>query len=114
MGWKGKVRTAERPRVRSGRDALAEGTAVFSLFVCFIFKPPEPFLEQHFLEQKASRGGEKGWRERETQMGLEKYDLPSHESQNYCLKLNPPGVLHRHGGKGEGREGKKDLLLKQN
>lgn len=45
-------------------------------------------------------------------MELKKYDLPSHESQNCCLKLNPPGVLHRHGGKGEGREGKKDLLLK--
>lgn len=51
------------PRVRSGRDALAEGTAVFSVFVCFIFKHPEPSLEQHFLEQKASRGGEKGWTE---------------------------------------------------
>lgn len=48
-------------------------------------------------------------------MRLEKYDLPRHESQNYCLKLNPPGVLHRHGGKGEGRQAKKeDLLLKQN
>lgn len=52
------------PRVRSGRDALAEGTAVFSVFVCFIFKHPEPLLEQHFLEQKGSRGGEKGCRER--------------------------------------------------
>lgn len=52
------------PRVRSGRDALAEGTAVLSVFVCFIFKHPEPLLEQHFLEQKGSRGGERGCRER--------------------------------------------------
>lgn len=52
------------PGVRSGRDALAEGTVVFSVFVCFIFKHPEPLLEQHFLEQKGSGGGERGCRER--------------------------------------------------
>lgn len=36
---------------------MAEGTAVFSLFVCFIFKHPEPLLDQHFPVNEGSRGG---------------------------------------------------------
>lgn len=57
----------EMLRARTG--ALAEGTAAFSLFVCFIFKHPEPLLDQHRPVNEGSRGvqdsgerGKQGWK----------------------------------------------------
>lgn len=44
-------------------------------------------------------------------MRLEIDDLPSHASQNSYLKLNPPGVLHGHGRKGEGKKERKIYYL---
>lgn len=44
-------------------------------------------------------------------MRVEIDDLPSHESQNSYLKLNPPEALQRHGGKRGGKERKKIYYL---
>lgn len=98
------------PRVRSGRDALAGGTSVFSVFVCFIFKHPEPLLEQHFLEQKGSRGGEKGCREG-GKWGWKNMLSPAMKVK-LPFEIESSGVLQRHGEKGKGgKEGRKIYYL---
>lgn len=91
----------EMLRVRTG--ALAEGTAAFSLFVCFIFKHPEPLLDQHFPVYEGSRGvqdsGERG------KQGWKLMIFPA-------MKVKMPAwnqtLLEHYTGMGQkGREGKK-------
>lgn len=88
------------PRV--WRDALVEGTVVFSIFVCFIFKHSEPLLDQHFLVKRGSRGGVRGSGERGKQ-GWKLMIFPA-------IKVKIPAwnqtLLEHYAGMGEkGREG---------